>query len=112
MKTIIIDDEWLIRAELIELLKQHKKINVVGEAVNVSEAMTLINDKKPDLIFLDICMKEEEGFDRLIEANREYKTVCLSVLDETVIKNEENNIVAYLLKPINEKKLFDIVDKL
>ena len=112
MKTIIIDDEWLIRVELIKLLKQFKKINIIGEAENVSEAITLIDKKKPDLIFLDIHMKEENGFDSLIKANRDYKTVCLSVFDEKIIVNFTDNIVDYLLKPINEKKLFDVINKL
>ena len=112
MKAIIIDDEWLIRVELVQLLKQHKKINVVGEAVSVSEAITMINETKPDLIFLDIHMKDEYGFDSLIKANREYKTVCLSVFDEKITKNNTGNIVDYLLKPINAKKLFHVIDKL
>ena len=112
MKAIIIDDEWLIRVELIQLLKQHKKINVVGEAANVSEAITMISETKPDLIFLDIHMKDENGFDSLIKANRKYKTVFLSVFDEKITKNNTGNIVDYLLKPINAKKLFHVIDKL
>ncbi|MFC1569425.1 response regulator [bacterium] len=112
MRTIIIDDEWLIRVELIKLLKRFKKINIIGEASTISEAITLINQKKPDLIFLDIHMKEEDGFDSLLKANRDYKTVCLSVFDEKIKVNFTDNIVDYLLKPVNEKKLLDVINKL
>ena len=71
----------------------------------------MISETKPDLIFLDIHMKDEYGFDSLIKANREYKTVCLSVFDEKITNNTDN-IVGYLLKPINAKKLFDVINKL
>lgn len=111
IKAIIIDDEWLIRVELIQLLKQYKKINVVGEAATVSDAITLISETKPNLIFLDIHMKDEYGFDSLIKANSDYKTVCLSVFDERISGNN-NNIIDYLLKPINAKKLLDVINKL
>jgi two-component system LytT family response regulator len=112
MNAIIIDDEWLIRVELIQLLKQHEKINVVGEAVNISEAVTIISELKPDLIFLDIRMKDEDGFDSLIKADNEYKTVCLSVFDERITKNKTDNIVGYLLKPINAQKLYNLINKM
>lgn len=112
MKVIIIDDEWLIRVELIQLLKKYKNIKVVGEAANISEAITLINETKPDLIFLDIHMEDKDGFDDLIIANRNCKTVCLSVFDEKDTEKDEDNIVGYLSKPINAKKLCDVVKKL
>jgi DNA-binding LytR/AlgR family response regulator len=67
MKAIIIDDERLARVELKRLLSQHKEINIVGEAVNVDDAITKITELNPELIFLDIQMPGKNGFELLEE---------------------------------------------
>lgn len=54
MKTIIIDDERLARAELRRLLDNFPKIQIVGEAANADEALPMIDELQPDLLFLDI----------------------------------------------------------
>ena len=65
MKALIIDDERLARKELINLLKKHPEIEVVGEAENAEEAKEKINSLQPDLLFLDVEMPEKTGFDLL-----------------------------------------------
>ena len=55
-KAVIIDDERLARTELKNLLQEHKEIEIVGEAANAKEALSIIDDLSPDLIFLDIQM--------------------------------------------------------
>ena len=65
MKALIVDDERLARVELKRLLQPFKDINVVGEAVNVEDALEKITQLSPDLIFLDIQMPGKSGFDLL-----------------------------------------------
>ena len=64
---LIIDDERLARQELRLLLKPFPEFNIIGEAANADEAITIISEKKPDLLFLDIQMPEKTGFDLLEE---------------------------------------------
>jgi two-component system LytT family response regulator len=61
MKALIIDDERLARKELASLLEKHEGIEIVGEAANADEAETLIAEKRPDLLFLDINMPGRTG---------------------------------------------------
>ena len=63
MKALIVDDERLARNELKRLLENFPKINIVGEAANAEEAVVLIDQLHPDLLFLDIQMPGKTGFD-------------------------------------------------
>jgi two-component system LytT family response regulator len=65
LTALIVDDERLARKDLISLLSEHPNINVVGEADNVSAAIQSIEQLHPDVIFLDIQMPGESGFDLL-----------------------------------------------
>ena len=56
MKALIIDVERLARKELTSLLKEYNEIELIGEASNADEAYTMINELKPELLFLDIQM--------------------------------------------------------
>ena len=65
---IIIDDERLARAELKKMLLEYPEIDVLAEASNANEAIELINQHDPHIIFLDIQMPEKNGFE-LIDMN-------------------------------------------
>ena len=65
MKALVIDDERLARKELISLLGQFPKIEIVGEAVNADDAQEEIDALKPDTLFLDIQMPGRNGFELL-----------------------------------------------
>ncbi len=65
MKTVLIDDERLARAELCRLLVAHPEVEILGEAGNVTEALRILPALRPDLVFLDIEMPERTGFDLL-----------------------------------------------
>lgn len=66
LRAFIVDDERLARENLRDLLREHPRIRVVGEARNVDEARRGIDERRPDLLFLDIQMPGGSGFD-LIE---------------------------------------------
>lgn len=112
LNTIIIDDEWLIRTELVRLLNQHEKINIIGEAANFSEASQLIEDKSPDLVFLDIQLPGGSGFDLLDQMSGNFKTVFISAFDQYVDKAKHYNAEAILLKPISQDELKKVIDKM
>ena len=65
MRALIVDDERLARKELMKLLEEHPSIEVVGEATNADEADKMIEELNPDLLFLDIQMPGQTGFQLL-----------------------------------------------
>lgn len=112
IKTIIVEDSRLARNELKELIKMHPELEVIGEAENVDIAYKMINELKPQLIFLDINMPEKDGFELLEMLDNVPVTVFTTAFDEYAIKSFEYNALDYLLKPINEKRFGDAVQKI
>lgn len=112
MKALIIDDERLARNELRRLLENFPKVNIVGEASNADEAIILIDELKPDLLFLDIQMPGKTGFDLLTALENEVPDVIFTTAyDEYAIKAFEFNALDYLLKPIELHRLSEAIQK-
>ena len=112
MKALIIDDERLARKELISLLADHKDIDVIGEAANIDEALEMIDEKNPDLLFLDIQMPGGTGFDLLERLDSVPKVIFITAYDEFALKAFEVNALDYLLKPVQSERLSDSLKKL
>ena len=108
---IIIDDERLARKELTSLLAQHRKIEIIDEAANADEALIKIHEKRPNLIFLDIQMPGKSGFDLLEELDYVPEVIFTTAYDEYALKAFEVNALDYLLKPIEDDRLRDSIDK-
>lgn len=111
IKVIIVEDSRLARNELKELIKNHTELEVVAEAENVDKAYELINELRPQLIFLDINMPEKDGFTLLEMLDDVPAVVFTTAFDEYAIKSFEYNALDYLLKPINQKRFSDAVEK-
>lgn len=111
MKALIVDDERLARVELKRLLAPFKEIQLVGEAVNVDDAVKKIGELNPDLIFLDIQMPGKSGFDLLEELDRVPKVIFTTAYDEFALKAFDYNALDYLLKPIEPKRLEEAVKR-
>ena len=111
LTAVIVEDSRLARNELKELLKMHKEIELLGEAGNVDDGFKLINDKKPNLLFLDINMPEKDGFELLEMLDDVPITIFTTAVDEYAIKSFEYNAFDYLLKPINKKRFAQIIEK-
>lgn len=109
---IIVEDSRLARVELKELLKNHPEIEVIGEAENVDKAYTLIQEKNPTLIFLDINMPEKDGFQLLEMLDKIPIVIFTTAYDEYAIKSFEYNAFDYLLKPINKDRFAKTITKL
>jgi two-component system, LytTR family, response regulator len=112
MKALIIDDERLARNELRRLLENFPKVNIVGEASNADEAIVMIDELKPDLLFLDIQMPGKTGFDLLSSLENDVPDVIFTTAyDEYAIKAFEFNALDYLLKPIELHRLSEAIQK-
>lgn len=111
MKALIIDDERLARKELINLLKDHHEIEIIGEAVNADDAYQKIHSMNPDLLFLDIQMPGKTGFDLLEMLETVPIVIFTTAYDEYALKAFEVNALDYLLKPIQPERLADAIKK-
>ena len=113
MNICIIDDEKNCRLVLKDKIKKHiKDARIIGEADGVKKGINLINDFKPDLIFLDIKMKDGTGFDLLSQFdNIDFKLIFTTAFDNYAIKAFKYSAIDYLLKPIDYKELCDAYKK-
>lgn len=112
MKALVIDDERLARKELISLLEAHPEIEIIGECNNADNAIKKIEVLKPDLIFLDIQMPGKDGFGLLEEISFVPHVIFTTAYDEYAIKAFEVNAFDYLLKPIEDSRLAESIEKL
>ena len=112
MKALIVDDERLARNELKRLLENFPKIEVIGEASNADEALEMIENLKPDLLFLDIQMPGKNGF-QLLEALETVvpEVIFTTAYDEYALKAFEYNAIDYVLKPIDLPRLSEAVNR-
>lgn len=113
MRTLIVDDERLARNELKRLLEPYTKIEIVGEAANAEEALKLIEEQQPELLFLDIQMPGKNGFELLsaIEG-KSPEVIFTTAFDEYAIKAFEFNALDYLLKPIDTERLKETIHRI
>jgi len=105
IKAIIIDDERPARKEMQFLLKSFSEILLIGEADNIADAVTLIQTQKPDIVFLDIQLTGENGFDLLQKVAIDFKIIFVTAYDEYAIKAFDVNASDYLLKPVDPARL-------
>lgn len=111
IKAVIVEDSRLARNELKELIKGYPQLQVIGEAENVDDAYALIQETRPQLLFLDINMPEKDGFELLEMLDHVPITIFTTAFDEYAIKSFEYNALDYLLKPINEKRFAQAIEK-
>src|SRR5574340_1648680 len=115
LSTVIVDDEQLARDELAYLLKNVGDVNVVAQGKNGVEAVNLIKEHAPDLVFLDVQMPGLDGFGvlkRLIDKKvRLPQIVFATAYDQYAVKAFEVNAVDYLLKPFDKKRVAQSVQR-
>jgi two-component system response regulator LytT len=115
LSTLIVDDEQLARDELAYLLKSVGDVEVVAQGKNGVEAVNLIKEHTPDLVFLDVQMPGLDGFGvikRLIDRKVTLpQIVFATAFDQYAVKAFEVNAVDYLLKPFDKKRVALAVQK-
>jgi len=113
MKALLVDDERLARNELRRLLAAHADIEIVGEAVDVPDALAKVGVLKPELIFLDVQMPGADGFSLLEQLEPPLPQVIFTTAyDEFAVKAFEFNALDYLLKPVDPNRLVAALEKL
>jgi len=112
LRALIVDDEPPARKRLRHLLADEPRVEIAGEAGNGLDAVGLIEEKKPDLVFLDIQMPKMTGFE-VLDALRGKRpsVVFTTAYDQYAIKAFEVKALDYLLKPFDRERLHDAVDR-
>jgi two-component system, LytTR family, response regulator len=106
MKALLVDDEPLARFELRRLLRAHPEVEIVGEAKDGDEALRMIRESAPDVLFLDIQMPGMTGFDLLEKIDENLPEIIFTTAyDQHALKAFEVNALDYLLKPIAPERL-------
>ncbi len=107
IRTLIVDDEALARRGLELRLARQPGINIIGQAQNGRQAVKLISELSPDLVFLDIQMPGMTGFDviRSLNPKKLPMIIFVTAFDQYAIKAFEANAIDYLLKPIDDSRL-------
>ncbi len=112
-KAIIVDDEPAARRLIKNLLQEHEDcIAVIGEAGNGREALQQIEERKPDVVFLDIQMPDLTGFELIEKLEHRPNIIFTTAYEQYAIKAFETFSIDYLLKPIKEERLKQSIDKL
>lgn len=115
IRTLIVDDEPLARKGLLVRLADFPNIDVVGEASSGREAVAAIQSLQPDLVFLDIQMPGWSGFDVLREIKAADQAmpfvVFVTAYDQYAIRAFEVRALDYLLKPVDEERLAQAIEK-
>jgi two-component system, LytTR family, response regulator len=109
IRTFIVDDEKLARDRLISFLRGIGDVEVVGQAKNGVEAVRLIEEGMPDLVFLDVQMPGMDGFGVLKALSKPPQVVFATAFDEYAIQAFEVHAADYLLKPISRARLEEAV---
>jgi two-component system LytT family response regulator len=113
IRTLIVDDEKLAIQGLQLRLEPYSDVEIIGTCANGREAIRSIKTEKPDLVFLDIQMPGFDGFS-VVKGVMEIEPplfVFVTAYEEHAIRAFEANAVNYLMKPVDEDKLADTLDR-
>jgi two-component system, LytTR family, response regulator LytT len=114
VKAIVVDDEQLARDELCYMLEQMGGVEVIAQAGNGLEAVSIVERLSPDVVFLDVQMPGLTGFEvahRLIQNGSAPNIVFVTAFDKHAIEAFEVNAVDYVLKPVEVARLEKAVDR-
>jgi two-component system LytT family response regulator/two-component system response regulator LytT len=109
ISAILVDDERLACDELSYLLKKYEDIELVGSAHNGLDAVQLIEDLEPDLVFLDVQMPGMGGLDVVSELGRRKESlpyfILVTAYDQYAVEAFRLEAMDYLLKPVDAERL-------
>jgi two-component system LytT family response regulator len=112
-RTLIADDEQPARDRLKKLLAEHtEKIELIGEAQNGLECREMIDQQKPDLVFLDIQMPGLNGFEVLQQTSHSPVVIFCTAYDEFALQAFETNSIDYIVKPVKAERILKSIEKL
>lgn len=113
IRTIVVDDEPLAREDLARLLETDPEIDIVAQCADGMQALQVVRDAAPDLLFLDVQMPGLTGFDvlqRLTIAERPH-VVFVTAYGEHALRAFDEGAVDYVSKPFTRKRLADTLQR-
>lgn len=116
IQAVLADDEVLARQKLRQLLRAERDVDIVGECATAGETIQLVSAVKPQLLFLDVCMPDMDGFD-VIARLSQHKDVGLphviftTASDQHALQAFEVRAIDYLLKPFTAERLRSAVKR-
>jgi two-component system LytT family response regulator len=114
LNAILIDDEAHVRLDVRQKLEAlfPNEIHILTEAESVSSAVSAIEKHKPDLVFLDIDIKEGTGFDVLTSCTfKNFEVIFITGFNDQAIKAIKAGALDYILKPVDEEELNEAVQR-
>jgi len=114
LKILVVDDEPEARELLKFILQQEDGLEVVGLAGNVDEAVSLLKQKEPGLVLLDIQMPGKDGFhfiDQVRQSGLEPGIIFVTAFDHYAIQAIRNSVFDYIMKPVMQKELFNAISR-
>lgn len=111
IRAVVVDDEALSRALILEYLAEHPDVEVVGECANGFEAVRAVTDLRPDLLFLDVQMPKLDGFEVLELVGADVDVIFVTAYDTYALRAFEVHAVDYLLKPFGAGRFAKALDE-
>lgn len=111
LRVLIVDDEALARNLVKNYLQGLPGVEIAGECENGFEALKMVQEFKPDLLFLDIQMPKLDGFELLEVLEPRPQIIFTTAFDQYAIRAFEMNAVDYLLKPFSKARLEQALEK-
>src|SRR6201997_5864224 len=115
INTIIVDDEKPARDELAFLLKGFPEINVIGQGRNGVDAVNLIKEHSPDLVFLDVQMPGLDGFGvlkKLVERKMKVPHVAVATaFDHYAVQASDETAMDFVLKPFDKARISKAIQR-
>ncbi len=112
ISAVIVDDEAAARKELKYLLTSHPIVQVVGEADSIEDAVRVVTLSNPDVVFLDIDIAGESGFNLLSKISSDISIIFVTAYNKFAIRAFEVNALDYLTKPVSAKRLATSIERL
>lgn len=112
IRAVLVDDEPPARRKIHHLLKSEADIRVIGEAGSGAEAVNVLNQLRPDLVFLDIQLPDCSGFDVIdaLDSRSGLHVIFVTAHDHFALKAFEVHAVDYLLKPVEPARFAQAVN--
>jgi two-component system LytT family response regulator len=111
LRVLVVDDESLARKRMAKLLADEPGVDFIGAADDIASAIALVERENPDLVFLDISMPPESGFDLLPYLSLETGVVFVSAYTEHAVRAFEAEAIDYLLKPVVPERLSQALER-
>lgn len=113
---VVADDEVLARQKMRQLLREEQDLEIVGECASAAEIIQLVGTTRPELLFLDICMPDMDGFDVIgalsaCQPGPLPHIIFTTAADQYAVRAFEIHAVDYLLKPFTQERLRSAVQR-